>query len=168
MNRTVLSIIPITLIMCVSSQIMAAVKVVECEDEQGNRSFSQTCPPGFSIIGEKKISTGTGEPKEVDAKDVTATIYLIPDCAACDEAKEYLSALGVTLNVINAADDIKYQNKIKELAGELRVPITVIGNTVIKGYNRSEFERVINETGLKQEETNTADNDTETNSEATQ
>lgn len=159
MNRIGLFIIPATIIMCVSTQVVAAVKVVECKDEQGNRSFSQTCLPGHSVIGEKKISTGTGEPKEVDAKDITATIYLVPECAACDEAKEFLNVLGITLNVINVTDDIKYQNIVKELAGELRVPVTVIGDNVIQGYNRNKFESAMKDAGLQQEKTNTPTND---------
>ncbi len=163
MNRMGLFIIPITIIMCVSAQPVAAVKIVECEDEQGNKSFSKTCPPGYSVVGEKKISTGTGEARQVDARDITATIYLVPECAACDEAKEFLNVLGVNLNVINIADDIKYQNTVKELAGELRVPVTVIGDKVIPGYSRDKFESAVKAAGLKQEEGDTpADDDSGT------
>ena len=161
MNRTVSGIIVLTLTICLNSQLIAAVKVVECKDEQGNLSFHQACPPGYSMVGEKRIATGVGESEKVDPKDINATLYLISECAACDEAKEFLEVLGVTLNVINVTDDIKYQNIVKELAGELRVPVTVIGDEVIQGYNREKFENAMKNVGLQQEETDAPEGKTQ-------
>ncbi len=157
MKRTVVSIIMMTLVFCFSSGIMAAVKIVECEDEQGNKTFAKTCPAGYSVIGEKSLSTGkgsTGEETEgeVNLENVSATIYLISEgCAACDDAKEYLSSLGIKLNVINLENNLEQQNKLKELAGELRVPFVVIGDNMLKGYNRSKLESVIKEEALRLE-----------------
>ena len=39
--------------------VFSAVDIVICEDTEGNQSFQKVCPPGTTLIGEKKISVGT-------------------------------------------------------------------------------------------------------------
>lgn len=160
MKRTTVNIITIALVFCFSSVTRGAVNIVECEDEHGNKVFSKSCPSGYSVIDEKNFSTAKGASKEeleeeelqVNIKNVSVSLYLVSEgCDACDEAKEYLSSLGVKLNIINVTDNLEQQNKLKELAGELRVPITVIGDNIIKGNNRAKLESVIKEVALQQQ-----------------
>ncbi|MBL1143151.1 MAG: glutaredoxin family protein [Proteobacteria bacterium] len=150
MNKTTINIIILTLAFAINSEIMAAVKIVECADSQGNTIFSKTCPAGYSVISEKKLSISKGssgdEEGDINYDKVSATMYLIKEgCAACEDAKEYLTSLGVKVNAIYIEDDLEQQNKLKELAGELRVPFTIVGETSLKGYNQSKFEAAANE-----------------------
>lgn len=151
MNKTVLNLVIMTIALSISSGSLAAVSIVECEDKNGDKVFAKTCPTGYSVISEKKISTArgsTGKENEdgIDYSRVTATMYRITEgCAACEDAKEYLSSLGVNVNEIFIEDSIEEQNKLKELAGELRVPYTIIGETQLKGYNQSKFEAAATE-----------------------
>lgn len=156
MNRTALTLITIALALAINSNIMAAVSIVECEDAHGDKIFAKTCPTGYSVISEKRISTAKGSSGNEDEgapnyENVAATMYLIKEgCAACESAKDYLNSLGVQLNEIYIEDDMEQQNKLKELAGELRVPYTIIGETNLKGYSQSKFENAANEEALRQ------------------
>jgi glutaredoxin len=145
MNKTTINILSLALTLFMGSEVMAAVSIVECEDAQGDRIFSKTCPAGYKLVGEKKISTAKGSSGEeegvVNYEKVTATMYLIKEgCAACEDAKGYLNSLGVNVNEVYIEDDLEQQNKLNELAGELRVPFTLIGDAMLKGFSESKFE----------------------------
>lgn len=137
-----------------SAEIIAAVNIVECEDAEGNKTFAKTCPAGYTVISEKRLSTAKGssgeEDEELNYENVSATMYAINEgCAACDSVKDYLDSLGVKLNVIYIENDMEQQNKLKELAGELRVPYTIIGESKLKGFSLSKFENAVNEEALR-------------------
>jgi glutaredoxin len=140
-------------------QISAAVKVVECEDEQGNRSFQSACPPGSILVDEKKIPTGDipppplvrkSETDESGGANINATLYYIPECGPCDEVREFFQLRQVSITEKNVNENIEVQNELKELRGSLKVPATVIGEKVITGYNRSELIAALEAAGYKE------------------
>ena len=125
---------------------MAAVKIVECEDSEGNTFFSKTCPPGSTPINEKRISTGSGsgENKAVassllTSQAISATMYMIPKCSPCDGVREFFRAKNIPLTEKNVEGNVPLQNELVELNGSLNVPITVIGEKKLAGYNRVEL-----------------------------
>jgi len=128
----------------------AAVKIVECEDEKGNRSFQKTCPPGFNVVGEKKFTTGAGTTKNKPLNtpaNISATLYSIPVCDTCNEVKEFLSTRGIQFNEINVSEDVTLQKELIDLSGGLKVPTTVIGKEILTGYNRGEFQSTLKAAG---------------------
>jgi glutaredoxin len=131
----------------------AAVKVVECEDEQGNRSFQKTCPPGSMMIGERKINTGTGSTENIksDNVNIQATLYSVSECDACEQVKDFLSSKGVSITEKDASTDVDIQKELTDLSGALKVPTTIIGDEILTGYNHSEFMRVIKEAGYSED-----------------
>ena len=137
-----LKILFATMLVAFSLQGFSAVKVVECEDEQGGRSFQQNCPPGSTQVGSKKFSTG-GSGKEGNSPVVKATLYAIPECGECDEVREFLQAKNVSISEKNADESIEIQNELTEISGDLKVPTIVIGEEVIIGYKRSEIEEIL-------------------------
>lgn len=152
-------------------QVAAAVKVVECEDEQGNRTFESTCPPGTTLIEEKKIPTGESTPVTAEAEEKAATtlsgtpvLYYIPECEPCDEVREFFQLRQIAITEKNVNDDIEVQNELKELRGSLKVPATVIGEKVITGYNRSELIEALESAG-NSEQTETENPEGETTGE---
>jgi glutaredoxin len=133
----------------------AAVKVVECEDEQGNRSFQKVCPPGSTMVSEKKLATGKGEATKAissSSSNIQATLYFVPDCEACDEVKSYLKNRNISITEKNASEDVSIQKELTELTGTLKVPVVVIGEKTITGYNRSELKATLENAGYKEEE----------------
>ena len=135
-----------------SSNNFAVVKIVECEDENGNRSFQKTCPPGTTLVGEKKLRTGSpGSGTENSNVDIQATIYLVPDCDACDEVKEFLNGRDISITEKNVKDNIELQDELNKLVGALKVPTTVIGDEILSGYSRQTFMEALKAAGYKED-----------------
>ncbi len=136
-----------------ASNTIAAVNIVECEDKEGNRSFQKTCPPGSKMVSKKKLSTGKNN-KNSDGVNISATLYVVPDCDTCDEVIEFLQARNVTITKKIVDKDLKLQTELTELTGGLRVPTTTIGESVIIGYNRSELKTALKASGYQEEDDN--------------
>jgi glutaredoxin len=114
-----------------------AADVFQCEDDKGNRTFESHCPPGTKPVDQRSYSADGGPAPE--SARATVTVYLVPNCDSCDQVKEFLSVRNIRPIEKNVADDIKLQEELKSRAGDLRVPVTIIGDRVINGYNRSEM-----------------------------
>lgn len=134
-------------------QAMAAVKIVECQDDDGNRTFQKTCPPGTTEVGAKQFSTGSGSAGAGAGQSVNiqATLYVIPDCEACEEVKEFLGSRNIPVTEKNVSDDIQLQNELTELTGALQVPTTVIGEEILTGYSRSNFLQALKKAGYEED-----------------
>ena len=135
-----------------------AVKVLQCVDEKGNKTYQNYCPPGSKPVGEKQYSTATGTPAPGTAS-LTATLYVIPDCDTCDQVKEFLSIRHIGVTEKNVSEDIKLQDELKQKnKGDLRVPVLLIGDKVLNGYNRSELLQALASAGYKEEAEQPASN----------
>jgi glutaredoxin len=132
------------------SQLNAAVDVVECENQQGERSFHQgNCPPGTNKVGGKRISTGGSSRGAADNSAIKATVYVVPECDSCDEVREFLDKHGISFEEKNVDGDLDLQTELREVAGALKAPTTVIGETTISGYNRSKLKDALTSAGYQ-------------------
>jgi len=130
----------------------AAVKIVECEDELGNRSYQKSCPPGYTQLSEKKINTrNNSDNSKNQSTDIKATLYVIPDCEACDEIKEFLNNRKISFTEKNVNENIELQKELTDLTGSLKVPTTIIGDEILTGYSRSKFLNALKEMGYKED-----------------
>ena len=132
------------------SRPLLAVSIVECEDQEGNRSFQKSCPPGYTELNRKRFyvkgapgDRPTGEPAAALGAGQSATLYMIPACDTCEEAREFLEANGVSVTEIDVSNDSAVQAEFAALAGELRVPVTVIDGQLLRGYSRAEFRAAL-------------------------
>ena len=128
-------------ILCQSA--FSAVDIVICEDNEGNQSFHQACPPGTNLIEKKKVSTGQDASSAVDLSKLNIVVYTIPDCITCEEVIIYLKSRDVPFNEIDTSNDYEIQQKVTELTGKLSVPVTVIGEEHISGYDRKKIASVL-------------------------
>lgn len=145
---------------------MAAVKIVECEDEQGARSFQRNCPPGSKMVGERNYSTGANSGSTTDRKtgNISATLYLIPNCDVCQDVKDFLSARNIPVSEKNVKDNFELQEELKEkTGGDLQVPVVVIGTDVIKGYQRNTLLKALQDAGYSEPEEKNAAGDINSN-----
>ena len=125
MLRTRNAILIMMYVLCQSA--FSAVDIVICEDNEGNQSFHQACPPGTNLIEKKKVSTGQDASSAVDLSKLNIVVYTIPDCTTCEEVIIYLKSRDVPFNEIDTSNDYDIQQKVTELTGKLSVPVTVIG-----------------------------------------
>ena len=128
-------------VLCQSA--FSAVDIVICEDNEGNQSFHQACPPGTNLIEKKKVSTGQDASSAVDLSKLNIVVYTIPDCTTCEEVIIYLKSRDVPFNEIDTSDDYEIQQKVTELTGKLSVPVTVIGEEYISGYDREKIASIL-------------------------
>ncbi len=138
------------LLFSINTNLYAAVKIVECEDEQGNRSFQKTCPPGSTQLSEKKFKTSSSTTS--NKTDIQATLYLIPDCESCEEVIEFLNARNIAVTEKDVSEDIELQNELTEISGSLKVPTTLIGDEILTGYSRSSFLEALAAAGFKEDD----------------
>lgn len=138
------------LLLLITFNTGAAVKIVECLDAEGNRSFQKTCPPGSTEVSAKSFRTGSsgGENKV----DIRATLYLIPDCESCEQVKEFLRARDVSITVKDVDGNLELQNELTDIAGGLKVPTTILGDEVLTGYSRGSFLEALEKAGYKEDE----------------
>ena len=123
--------------------VFSAVDIVICEDAEGNQSFQKACPPGTSLVGEKKISVGKNSSGTVDLSKLNVVVYTIPDCETCENVAIYLKSRDIPFSEKDVSKDIKIQQELTKLAGKLSVPVTVIGEEVVSGYKREQIGNIL-------------------------
>lgn len=63
------------------------------------------------------------------------TVYTTPTCPWCNRLKDFLQEEGIAYNEVNVAEDIDGAKKMITLTGQRSVPVTVIGEQIVIGYN---------------------------------
>ena len=63
------------------------------------------------------------------------TIYTTPTCPFCVQAKKYMKDRGVQYTEYNVMEDIEKRNEMVELSGQMGVPVLVVGEEVLIGFN---------------------------------
>jgi len=141
-TRLLLLLVPLLFI---PVQSVVGVSVSQCEDEQGNKTFQASCPPGTTEVTKKNYNTST--PVANTTARPVLTLYTIPDCDTCEQLREFLSIRELQVTEKNVADDVNLQNELKDLAGELQVPVLLVGSKVLTGYNRTALLQALTESG---------------------
>jgi len=125
----------------------AAVTVVICEDNRGERTFQTTCPPGTTELNKKEYGTAAPTPAATDTVKPALILYRVPACETCDQVKEFLTLRNLQFIETDVSMDIGLQEKVKQLVGELQVPVLTVGDKVIKGYSRAAMAQALTESG---------------------
>lgn len=136
----------IFLLLMAYMQTAAAVTVVVCEDSQRERTYQTKCPPGTTQINQKDYST-TGPAGTTPAEQPALILYRVLDCPTCDQVKEFLTVKNLQFTETDISMSIEMQDKVKQLAGELQVPVLTVGDKVIIGYNRPAMIQTLTESG---------------------
>jgi len=124
----------LAVLLLLNSSATWAVNIYECEDEQGERSFHDRCPPGTTQLTKKQYSVKTGSPQKSSLE--TLTLYVVPDCDTCQQVREFLAVRNIAFNEKDVNENIDLQTELKEKAGNLKVPALVVGGQIVTGYER--------------------------------
>ncbi len=73
----------------------------------------------------------------------TVKVYTTPTCGFCSLVKQLLGNLGVKYDEIDLTADPSKISELVEISGQLGVPVTVVGNQVIIGYDRGKIESAL-------------------------
>jgi glutaredoxin 3 len=70
-------------------------------------------------------------------------IYTIPTCPWCRQAKEYLRQKGIQYTDHNVAEDRQAFDRMYKLTGQAGVPVIVIDDEFIIGFNTKEIDEAL-------------------------
>ena len=72
-------------------------------------------------------------------------IYSTVSCPYCVQAKKYLSEKGAAYKNFDVAEDLAARSEMVELSGQMGVPVLVIGDKLIIGFDRQEIDAALEE-----------------------
>lgn len=71
------------------------------------------------------------------------TIYTTPTCTYCKQAKRFFDERSVKYTEIDVSEDVAAQQELVRKTGQMGVPVSVIGRTIIVGFNTEAIERAL-------------------------
>ena len=130
-----------------------ALTVVECVDQDGNSSFRDSCPPEMTLKSKRELR-GEPEPEappstEEIARDNPVTLFVAPNCNACDLVRNLLETRGIPFAEKDASEDPQVQAELSTITeGPLVVPTVTIGEIKLTDYNKTEIESALSRAGF--------------------
>jgi glutaredoxin-like YruB-family protein len=76
-------------------------------------------------------------------------VYSTPTCPYCTMAKEHLKNLGVRFTDINVAADPVAAGRLFEMTKQMGVPVIVINEKAIVGFDKNAIDRALKASGKK-------------------
>ncbi|MBS3112899.1 glutaredoxin family protein [Candidatus Woesearchaeota archaeon] len=70
-------------------------------------------------------------------------IYSTPTCHYCVQAKEFFDENKVKYRDFNVAENEKAREEMVKKSGQMGVPVIVIGNEIIVGFDKSKIKKVL-------------------------
>lgn len=70
----------------------------------------------------------------------TVTIYSTPTCHFCHAAKDYFTEHGVAFTDYDVSTDLAKRKEMVEKSGQLGVPVILIGDQVIVGFDQEHIK----------------------------
>ena len=71
------------------------------------------------------------------------TVYSSPSCMYCYTVKGYLEDNGFEYDEIDIYEDSKAYDEMVEFSGQKNIPVTVIGEEIIVGWDKEKFKQVL-------------------------
>lgn len=71
------------------------------------------------------------------------TIYSTPSCHFCHMAKDYFTEKKVAFTDFDVATDTEKRKEMIAKSGQMGVPVIVIGDEIIVGFNRPAIEKLL-------------------------
>lgn len=134
--------------LALAMSVANADKLYKWVDKNGRVSYHDTPPPPDSEYRvEEKNVRGRPRSEEAPVDRPAVVLFSAPNCAGCDQAREYLKKRQVTFTEKNATGDLKVQEELKKKAGAVTVPTLLVGEKVMKGYLESLLEGELDQAG---------------------
>ncbi len=71
------------------------------------------------------------------------TIYSTPTCHFCNMAKDYFKENQVEYDAFDVASDPEKRKEMMEKSGQLGVPVILIGEEVVVGFNKPRLAKLL-------------------------
>lgn len=74
----------------------------------------------------------------------TVTIYSLPTCHLCHEAKAFLTEKNIPFTDYDVSSDQARKNEMIEKSGQMSVPVIFIDNEMVLGFDQPKLEQLLN------------------------
>lgn len=71
------------------------------------------------------------------------TIYSTPTCHYCSDVKDFLLDKGLEFEVLDVSKDLKARKDMMDRSGQLGVPVTIIEDEIVVGFNKEALNKAI-------------------------
>ena len=71
------------------------------------------------------------------------TVYSIPSCKYCKSVKKLLEELKVKYKDVDVSEDLEAQREMVEKSGQVGVPVVVVNDEVMVGYDRRKLKKLL-------------------------
>lgn len=71
------------------------------------------------------------------------TIYSTPTCHFCHMTKDFLNEKNIPFKDYNVAIDLEKRQEMVDKSGQMGVPVIVIGEEVMVGFNREKLSEAL-------------------------
>ena len=72
------------------------------------------------------------------------TIYSTPTCHFCHMAKNFFKENNVAYTEHNVASDLEKRKEMIEKSGQMGVPVIIIGQELVVGFNQPKIAKLLN------------------------
>jgi len=70
-------------------------------------------------------------------------IYSTPTCHFCNMAKEFFAENNIKYEALDVSTDVVARNEMVEQSGQLGVPVIIIGDDLIVGFNKPKVAELL-------------------------
>ena len=70
-------------------------------------------------------------------------LYTTPTCVFCPLVKNFLEEKGVEYEEVDVSKDAKALEEMKEKTGQMGVPVTLIRDKAVVGFNKNKLEKLL-------------------------
>ena len=131
-----------------------AAETYRWEDERGTVHYSDQLPPeGARNVTRTKIGRNVADPDlpyrlKIAVEKAPVTLYVTECGTPCKQARDLLVKRGVPHTLLNAKER-SVQEALLSLLGsnELIVPVASVGDTVLKGFESSQWNAALDTAG---------------------
>lgn len=78
-----------------------------------------------------------------ETADNAVEIYTTPSCQYCKKTKAFLAEHDIGYTEYNVSDNQNKRQEMVEKSGQMSVPVTVIGDEIITGFNEDKLREVL-------------------------
>ena len=155
MKSSTIALAALAAALLAASAAQAQTSVYRWVDKDGKVHFSDA-PPAEDAKDVKQKQMGGGSADDSSLPYATqiamrrnpVTFYTGNACGdLCDSARNLLSNRGIPFSERNAEANPADGDALRKLIGELRVPVLVIGQNTLKGYEESTWQSALDSAG---------------------
>ncbi len=71
------------------------------------------------------------------------TLYTTPTCVFCPAIKKLLDGEQVEYDEIDVSESAQALERMKQVSGQMGVPVTVIDDTVVVGFDKKKLKKAL-------------------------